>query len=493
MHRRRRERTIPILGRIWHAGTICRIVPPGALVNVVVLMTGHELQIWLTAAALLGLAPAARGRTAFADDRQTVAPRAQSVPDQAQIERLIDRLSDDRRRVRVEAEQTLRGLGPAILSRLPAPENVASRAARSVLEQLRREFTETLARQRLQPTRLTVHGEFALAELLEHIAHETGNPFDLSALADADRHRRIAVNFQNTPFWTAMLTIRREARVSWKGVAGASVLAIVPAGEPLVPAVDCGVGCVFVTSCRLDPFFGDPSQQRLRCGMRLFVEPRLRALFLKYTGQSWQVVPGGDHIDVAPLLTREASVEVPMGQGGVTVDWHIDYRTTAAMAAQGLALTGQIELEVAAAEEAFRFGDLEQVQESSKRRGGVTVTLARVQRTSRGTEPSGVRVEMSVVYDRGGPAFESHRTWILHNRAWLESAAGERAFVDGGMDLTRQINGGVAVEYQFQELPEFAESLDAVQFVYETPTVIDTVPLAFSFDELIPDRPDARP
>ena len=28
-----------------------------------------------------------------------------------------------------------------------------------------------------------------------------------------------------------------------------------------------------------------------------------------------------------------------------------------------------------------------------------------------------VRIEISLVYDQGGPAFESYRTWMYHNEA----------------------------------------------------------------------------
>ena len=89
-------------------------------------------------------------------------------------------------------------------------------------------------------------------------------------------------------------------------------------------------------------------------------------------------------------------------------------------------------------------------------------------------------VRIGVVYESGGPAFESHRTWLLHNRARLQ-ARGQAAVEFVRLETPRLGDGTAEIVYHFEDL---RESPTIWQFRYEAPTLIIRVPVTLSFPPL---------
>src|SRR5262249_22720000 len=87
-------------------------------------------------------------------------------------------------------------------------------------------------------------------------------------------------------------------------------------------------------------------------------------------------------------------------------------------------------------------------------------------------------VKITVSYETGGPAFESHRTWVYHNAAWLED--GERRVPFSDFDTLLQGDGSVQLEYHFSDLPR----RDGLKFVYEAPTLLLDVPFDLEFSDV---------
>ena len=90
-------------------------------------------------------------------------------------------------------------------------------------------------------------------------------------------------------------------------------------------------------------------------------------------------------------------------------------------------------------------------------------------------------VQIAVSYETGGPAFESHRTWIYHNQVYLETKAGTRIERSKSFTTELQADGGVAVGYTFENLKKKA---DAYKFVYVAPTLILNVPVEFEIKNI---------
>ncbi len=111
--------------------------------------------------------------------------------------------------------------------------------------------------------------------------------------------------------------------------------------------------------------------------------------------------------------------------------------------------------------ETFRFDELSGATPSEQRRGGVKVILDQARRNNAVWE-----VRVRVVFDAPGRALESHRTWVLHNEASLETPD-HRTINFAGLETTRQTENEVGISYLF-DVPDVA----GCTFVYKTPTVL---------------------
>ena len=142
----------------------------------------------------------------------------------------------------------------------------------------------------------------------------------------------------------------------------------------------------------------------------------------------------------------------------------------------------------AAGSEPIEFTDVMKAVNATRRRGGVTARVRKVESELSGAGRPNLTVGVSIGYDTGGPAFESHRTWISYNRVYLRTPDGGRIEPDDAT-TTREANGLVGVEYRFEGV-EAAAGLD---FVYVAPTLLIDVPVEFEFADAAVDAGVAQP
>ncbi len=118
----------------------------------------------------------------------------------------------------------------------------------------------------------------------------------------------------------------------------------------------------------------------------------------------------------------------------------------------------------------------------TRRAGSVTVGLREASNFLAPGEGQGaVRIEISLVYDQGGPAFESYRTWMYHNEAALETKSGRRIAPRPIISTRQQGDGSVAVEYNFADVQGTPGDY---RFVYVAPTLITQLPVEFRFPKI---------
>jgi hypothetical protein len=208
----------------------------------------------------------------------------------------------------------------------------------------------------------------------------------------------------------------------------------------------------------------------------LTAEPRLRPLFLKTAGRNLtvQVVDGPALEPFSP----DAKLDLPFGDGGRGLRLAVDLRVPQDVPVAAVALRGRWDLTVAADAEPIAFESVAGSAGVSRRRGGVVV---RVEEAAFGEPVDGLRagrVRVKVAYDTGGPQFESHRSWMFHNAAYLEDAQGRRTDRQPAFKTLLQADGGVVVEYEFAQVAGDPQSL---RFVYVAPTLIVETPVEFGF------------
>jgi hypothetical protein len=221
----------------------------------------------------------------------------------------------------------------------------------------------------------------------------------------------------------------------------------------------------------------------LRVTVILMPEPRLRPLFLQFAA-SEITARAEDKLKLTPF-SPEADYELPLSESGAPARIQLDYLIPKGVAGRSLEISGKLRCTTAAGQELIRFADLEKAEGGTanlaRRRGGVTVTLNKVRIFPSPGGRQEARIQMTVTYDAGGPAFESHRAWILHNEVFLEDRAGKRVELNGGSETTLQEDGAVGIEYRFVDLPA---SLRDYAFVYVAPTLIVDVPIEFEIQSV---------
>jgi len=395
---------------------------------------------------------------------------------------LIEALDANTLKERAAARRELVELGPGILPMLPPPEQLTRASVRESLSGIRTTLERRQARESIKPSRVTLQGTLRLGDIFEEVAQQTGNQIGTSHVAKEELNASLEVDFRNVTFWEVMDDLASGQGLSFADHADAGTLAIRSDVDgkpsPEIAVSYSGAFRVAMLSVRLRPLLGTTSERMVRLRMGVSVEPRLRPLFLKYAAEDISVRRTSGA--VLPQFVPDAQYELSLGEGGWQVRVQADFRVPNRPALKSVAVNGRMTMLTAADTQPIRFTRLTGGAGTARRRGGVTVTLRDVAEQTRQGEKV-ARVRVAVGYDTGGPAFESHRSWVFHNAAYLESSDGSRVKRSGQFTTVLQADGAVAVEYNFAGLKE---PLEQYRFVYVAPTLIISVPIEFKFSDV---------
>jgi hypothetical protein len=394
-------------------------------------------------------------------------------------------LGGETRAQRSAAEKRLIELGPKVLPLLPAPELLATNSVREAVRKIRIELERVLARESVLPSHVTLHGMRSLSDILAEIARQTGNRLDGLGLGEEALRETMDLDVEAIPFWQVLddLAARRALHYVYDAnLRGLRLLAGRRTGRPAETAASYP-GAFRFTALPAVRKTTPRGVTLARVTLRLMSEPRLRPLFLQFAMKdvSARTKDQGE----LQAFNPEASYELALSEGGGQSEITLDYLLPE-ISADLLSLKGKLQCTTAAGNEPIRFTDLARAQEArgenvARRRGGVTVTLNRVQGEQASAGKIKANILVGVAYDTGGPAFESHRTWILHNEVYLEDRSGGRLRLNGGSETTQQGNGSVGIEYHFVDLPH---PIGEYSFVYVAPTLIVDVPIEFEIQSV---------
>jgi hypothetical protein len=429
------------------------------------------------------------------DDRPSAAD-SQTV---RQIQRLIDQLDADTRSERVKAQNALLKLGPSILPLLPEDRAIASAAARQSLQEIRLRLQREAGLASLLPSRVTLKGTYSLRSVLEQIALQTGNEFDTHALGDPLLERRVTVDFRSRAFWSACDAVVSNVGLEY-GTASGRRLELVRATRgsverPLAVADD-GAFRIAVASASIRPSVANRAGYALHVSWSLAAEPRLRPLFAAIAGRDLHAQTtdtiaspprsesaGGSQraLTVFRPISPAAKLELSMneGQEPLRLETQFDFPVTATSTPR-IDFGGSFAVEMAAAPVQIAFDDLVTPDQPAKRVGSVAVRLRQVEIPVSGKVGQG-RVDLNVVYDERGPAFESYRAWMYHNEVWLETKSGRRILPRPLVATQREADGGIAVEYNFAGVTGTPADY---RLVYVAPTLVTRSPVQFQLRNL---------
>ncbi len=431
-------------------------------------VNGRSGFVWLLSCGILVLA----SLEVLSADRSTT---------REQVEDLIHRLDSNTLMERRSAERQLLDLGPEILPLLPPPDLVESVPIREAIRRIRPQLERRAARESSGASRVSFTGESTLRELLNQIQQQSKNQVFLADAIRNGSEQRIRVTWDKSSFWDCLEDLCQQSRLQWQFAENEAAIRLFRTEETRLKQLAVqrtGPFRITIDNTEIRALVGDEAQRILRITGRISVEPRLRPLFLSMAAMDLSATVNQE-VSLTPW-NPNAKYEFPVSDGGREVRLQWDFRLPKELKANTVAIRGPLHCQIAAATERIVFDQKSLARPTIRRRGGVSVRLR--QATFEATESDMLNAEIGITvsYDNGGPAFESHRTWMFHNAVYLETASKLRInFTD--FDTTQQSDGAVAVDYRWKKIP--APS-DQYLFVYEAPTLIVDVPIDIDLGQI---------
>lgn len=425
----------------------------------------------ITLIVVAGLIGAARADDALSPQREL----------RNTVESLVKQLDAQALAERAHAERELLRRGPEILTYLPPPELASSVSVREAMKRIRVQLERQAARESAQASIVRFSGETMVSELLNTITAQTRNRVELSPNAATLGTKAISVSCDNCSFWDCLDDVcnRLKLHADFNPQSGGLELRPRRPTDPEELAVlRNGPFRLVIHSADHRHIVGNSSARLLRITGRLALEPRLRPLFLHFAAADLSA-NGAQDRKFEPW-NPAATYELPVGDAGREVPVQFDYLVPEADRSMTVNLRGRLFMQLAAATERIVFDQTAQAAGTARRRGGVTVRLREVKFEPLEQKQVRAEIKVTVGYDSGGPAFESHRTWMFHNSVYFEDESGKRNdFTD--YDTSLQANGAVGVDYRWDRL---AGPMTRYHFVYEAPLLILDLPLDVKLDSI---------
>jgi len=397
----------------------------------------------------------------------------------ARVGQLVRQLDAPQLNERSAAEEELIRLGPAVLPLLPQTGE-ASREAELRLTRVRLRLQQAQAAASLQPSRVTLHGEaMPLAKILAAIQEQTGNkvvdgrPRSAVPLADA----KLKVDFDKTSFWPALDRVLDQAGLTVYPFGEERAAHIVPAGAGEAArsgrASYSGPFRFEATSVVAQRDLRHPGNRAVTLELEVAWEPRLSPIAFQQRLADLKAMD--DRGEPLAVRSPQAELEVPISPGPIAKVLPIPLTLPPREVHTIARLQGTLQALVPGKPETFRFEDLAKAKNAQKRIAGATVVLEQVRKREKGWE-----VQILVRFDRTQGALASHRNWILGNPALLEGPRGKRISPASFPQTTQRDASEVGVAFLF----DAAGPLEDYAFVYQTPTAIFSVPVAFELKDI---------
>lgn len=387
-------------------------------------------------------------------------------------------------RERNTAERELLAAGPPVLALLPDPGTLRGAAVKQAVIRIRRELERRLALDSIQASQVTGPSRGTLAEILAAVTEQTGNVFVTSSLSEEFLNRPASLPAEEQTFWQTLQQLQAAHRFSIAAAGETTALELLPGKQesPAVAVSNVGAFRIAVESASYRNLLGNATAKLARLKISIAGEPRLRPLFLEYLGRDFQLagvntIDGQTATAIYPPFNSAASIELPLGDGRSFAAMQQHFVLPISARPETLTIQGKMQMTVAAGEAEIVFRRLHDVVGSSRRSGGVAVRVLRWETTTNDAGIRKAKAQLEVAYDAGGPAFETHRSWIFHNRVELRTAGGEVISRDAQFSTDQQANRGVLVEYNFTGLKQ---PLEQYELVYVAPTLITEIPLRFT-------------
>jgi hypothetical protein len=388
----------------------------------------------------------------------------------ADVHKLVKQLDANDKARREEAEAALLKMGPRVLDLLPPDGPDLPAEVRVRLARIRQTLQQAAADAAAAASLVTLRGRMPLSKILAALEEQTGNRIvdarPKPGGGDLAADPQLAVDFQKTPFWSALDSVLDKAQVAAYLFGPQRAIQVVARAPGQSPRLGRAVGS--------GPFRIEPVRVLARRDLRnsasplLLVtlevawEPRLRPIGLKQRLADVKAVDENGR----PLAVDDpqAQSEALPGRDAVAVEFNVPLVLPSPPPKEIAVLKGSLRAMVPGKVETFRFTDLLNKKKAEQRIAAATVVFDQIRKNGDHWE-----VAIRVRFDDAGRALESHRSWILANPAWLEGRDGKPIPYDS-IEATGRSDNEAGFRYSFR----LGQSPGEMAFVYKTPGSIIT-------------------
>ncbi len=400
---------------------------------------------------------------------------------------LVEKLGSEKADDREAAEKALIGLGPRALSLLPEESKVQGELRKQRLAKVREELEAALESASLDASRVTIQAKgIRLTEALKALQVQSNNRLtDLREALGADAtNPSLDLDIQDRPFFEALDILCKKAELAPEFYTGDGSIGLKP-GEPDLPDM---IGVEPKRNAALIQYPGpfrvvlkrisstldlETNQGRANAQIEFAWEPRLRPMLLALKANQLEIVDNEGNTVLPDVMDESSSVVLRPENPVAELNLNMEAPLRSARSLQRLKIKADVT--IPAGLKRFQFPKLD-AKNVTIQQGDIKVTLESAQ-----AEEQVWRIRVRLEMPGEGPAFESYQQGLFNNRLWLQRADGSRFEHNGGFSNTEVRPGRLGFEYIFVDAPG---TLSDYQFVYETPSRVLTIPVAFEFHDV---------
>ena len=384
------------------------------------------------------------------------------------VQALIINLANNSRRVRIDAEEQLLNLGPAVLPLLPEPDEDTDANVRQAVERIRRQLELQKATTIFAASTFTLNGKYSLQDVLEHLSTQTENPIDHSKLKNSLRTKLIVCKFQKTSFWTTITKLAKDNRFSWE-LKDQKLILIPASSEAALQSFETLSGPTHVSLAEgeMVDIPGSSSVKLWKSIVTISTEPRLQPLVIRYATDNIEAshqksklepfVSGAKYDRVLSVGTRQAVVPI---------QFRIPQRAGSSAL---ITLKGSIQLVCASPNQTFEVST--RADSEVFRTGSLVLNIASTNFGNRTLS------ETTAQYRDSPIQFESHLTSVL---------PGNISLLQNTKDVPplQESVTGDGDSHRVTATFKTADVLRAEKFVIRRPVALRTVPVPFEFKDV---------
>ncbi|MEM7454914.1 MAG: hypothetical protein AAF456_11245 [Planctomycetota bacterium] len=395
------------------------------------------------------------------------------------VEELVEQLQARGISEREDAENGLLHLGPPVLDVLEVDESRLSTDARERLNEVRGLLEKQAAEAVTRATTVTVAGTVTLDEVFEQLRRQTNNDVDVVEQAPIDfLEQQIVVNYEDTPFWTAVSDVMQKAGLAvdvYSGNEGELRLAPIGGFNPEtavdIPADQSGVFDVRVMKIDSSRNLLRPELNYSNIALVIRWEPRIQPISIDLPLSSIVAI---DEFDQPMVVTNANQVLSGIVQPAIPeLNFSVPMELVDRQVEVIKSLSAEINAVLPGRIETFRFEDIGTIDRgTSKTKAGATVTFGGVRKNE---DLWSVTIEIG--FDTREEGMDSYQGWVLDNEVYMIDDEGTRHNRIGLENFSRG-EGKVGVRYLFLDDPS------EWTLVYKTPAAVVKVPVKIELKDI---------